>query len=514
VSRRLRINPVWDSDPIADGGVLKDESVRSRRPAQSLLCFILTCLILSSCAPSTEQYKGYFESLSLNPSDGGVDPGPEKIIRKAHGSYGEKNEVLYDMDLGAAAQASGDYRTSEKAFRRADRLSRILYTKSVTNIIEAYQTNDLVIPYRGYPFERVMINLLNSLNYAETGDWTGALVETRKIRLKLQEYNQDYPKAATPPGKFAQYEGSAVRLMTQHHIAFNTAQLNHYTDDGFARFLSGVYQEAQVNSGGVDYSSSLISYRKAYSTYEKNQLLYGASIPSFVVPALLRSAEASGRVNLLARLKKRFPGVQWIRSKSFEKMGHVIFIGYNGQIFHLTSQRFAFPFPIANTLAMVSFSVPNPVSGGTQIFGHRIVASAAGKTVVAENTSEVAEPLRAIGLTNFQDHLKRVVFREAIRSILKTAEEVVATNVADRQGGGIAGLIAMIVGDVANVASDEADTRSWRTLPSQMDYSELDLDPGTYDISVYPMGVSGPVIEKKVTLVPGQFLLLHETDGR
>lgn len=493
---------------------MKDETIRSRWSIPSILFFFLACILLSSCAPSTEQYKGYFESLSLNPSDGGIDPGPEKIIKKAHGSYGKRNEVLYDMDLGAAAQASGDYRTSEKAFRRADRLSRMLYTKSVTNLIEAYQTNDLVIPYRGYPFERVMINLLNSLNYAETGDWTGALVETRKIRLKLEGYNQDYPKAAAPPGKFAQYQNAAINLMSSHHIPFNPAQLNHYTDDGFARFLSGIYQEAQVNSGGVDYSSALISYRKAYSTYEKNWILYHAPIPSFVAPALLRSAEASGRVNLFARLKKRFPGVSWIPSTSFEKMGHVIFIGYDGEIFHLTSQRFAFPFPIANTLAMVSFSVPNPVSGGTQVFGHRVVASVPGKAVVAQSHSEVAEPLMAIGMTNFQDHLKRVVFREAVRSILKTAEEVVATNVADRQGGGIAGLITMIIGDVANVASDEADTRSWRTLPSQMDYAELDLNPGTYDISVYPMGVDGPVIKKRVTLVPGQFLLLHETDGR
>ncbi|EQD48191.1 hypothetical protein B1A_14146, partial [mine drainage metagenome] len=80
--------------------------------------------------------------------------------------------------------------------------------------------------------------------------------------------------------------------------------------------------------------------------------------------------------------------------------------------------------------------------------------------------------------------------------------------------GGVAGLITMIIGDVANVASDEADTRSWRTLPSQMDYAELDLAPGTYDIAVYPMGVSGPVVNRRVTLVPGQFVLLHETDGR
>jgi hypothetical protein len=469
---------------------------------------------LSSCAPSTEQYKGYFESLSFNPSDGGIDPGPEKIIKKARSSYGEKNEVLYDMDLGAAAQASGDYRTSKKAFRRADRLSRMLYTKSITNLLEAYQTNDLVIPYRGYPFERVMINLLNSLNYAQTGDWTGALVETRKIRLKLQEYNQNYPKASAPPGKFAQYQSSAMNLMSSHHITFNPTQLNHYTDDAFARFLSGVYQEAQVNSGGVNYSSSLISYRKAYDTYEKNQILYHSPIPDFVVPALLRSAEASGRVNLLGRLKKRFPGVGWIHSKSFEKMGHVIFIGYDGEVFHLISQRFAFPFPIANTLAMVSFSVPKPVSGGTDVIGHRVVASDVSKKVVSESSSEVSEPLMAIGLTNFQDHLKRVVFREAVRSILKTTEEVLATNVANREGGGIAGLITMIIGDVANVASDEADTRSWRTLPSQMDYAELDLAPGTYDIAVYPMGVSGPVVNRRVTLVPGQFVLLHETDGR
>ncbi len=470
--------------------------------------------MVTSCAPSTEQYKGYFESLSLHPSDGAADPEPERIIEKARDSYGERNRVLYDMDLGAAAQASGDYRTSEKVFRQADRLSRLLYTKSLTNLIEAYQTNDLVIPYRGYPFERVMINLLNSLNYAETGDWNGALVETRKIRLKLQTYNQNYPKTANAPGKFAQYQGQAVQLMASHHIDYNPSQLNHYTDDAFARFLSGVYQEAQVNQGGVNYSSAMISYRKALDTYAKNQALYQVPIPSFVVPALLRTTEAAGRVNLLKRLQRTFPGVSFIHSSSFEQMGHVLFIGYNGAIFHLVSQRFAFPLPIANTLAMISFSTPNPVSGGTSIGGHQLSAENGAGHVVGLVQAEDAEPLMAIGLTNFKDHLKRIVIREAVRSILKTTEEVVSTQVANREGGFLAGLITMVVGDAANVVSDEADTRSWRTLPADMDYAELDLPPGTYSIQCSPGGMMGPGINKTVTLVPGQYYLIHQTDGR
>ncbi len=469
------------------------------------------CLLMASCAPSVSQYRQYYDA--LNPPSGTMSKtGPVEAIERARGNYPARDRVLYGMDLGMANNVVGNYRESAKIFRDTDRIIQELYTKSVTNILLAYQTNDLVMPYRGLPFERVMVNLVNSLNYAGTGDWSGALVETRKIREKLVVYNRRYPEAAAPPGKYAAYSGPARRLLDQHNIPYNPSQLNHYTDDAFARFLSGVYEEAQVHAGGVDYQSAFLSYKKALEAYEKNRELFGTPVPAFLARPLLRTADAAGRVDHLARYKREFSGVQWIPSGTFETMGHVVFVGYNGRMFHLVSERMAFPFPIMGQFVMISLAFPKPVGGGTTVRGHDIQALDAANRPVASVRSELGEDLRAIGTTNFQDHLKRIVLREAIRAIIKTTEQVVAQQQAGKSGGALGQLIAAVVGGVATVVSDIADTRSWRTLPATFDYAQLDLPPGTYSIRLKTDGGDGRTTESRVTLLPGEYLFVRAID--
>jgi hypothetical protein len=469
------------------------------------------CLLTASCAPSVSQYRHYYDALN-SPSGTVSKTGPVEAIERARGNYPDRDRVLYGMDLGMANNVVGNYRESAKIFRDTDRIIQDLYTKSVTNILLAYQTNDLVMPYRGLPFERVMVNLVDSLNYAGTGDWNGALVETRKIREKLIEYNRRYPDAAVPPGNYAAYSGPAQRLLARRNIPYNPSQLNHYTDDAFARFLSGVYEEAQVHAGGVDYQSAFLSYKKALEAYEKNRALYGTPVPSFLARPLLRTADAAGRVNHLARYKKEFPGVAWTPSGSFETMGHLVFVGYNGRMFHLVSERMAFPFPIMGQVVMVSLAFPKPVDGGTTVLGHDIQALDASNRPVLDVRSELGEDLLAIGMTNFQDHMKRIVLREAIRAIIKTTEQVVAQQQAGKSGGALGQLIAAVVGGVATVVSDIADTRSWRTLPATFDYAQLDLPPGTYAIRLKTDGGAGRATESRVTLLSGEYLFVRTVD--
>lgn len=471
--------------------------------------FLAALLMMASCAPSVSQYRHYYAALE---SPSASKAGPVEAIERAKGNYPDRDRVLYGMDLGMANNVVGQYAESQKIFRDTDRAIERLYTKSVTNILLAYQTNDLVMPYRGYPFERVMVNLVNSLNYAGTGDWNGALVEARKIREKLIEYNRRYPEAAVAPAQYANYAGPAQRLLDQRRIPYNPSQLNHYTDDAFARFLSGVYEEAQVNSGGVDYQNAFLSYKKALGAYEKNRVLYGTPVPEFLGPALLRTAEAAGRVNHLAQYKKEYPGVSWVPSRTFEAMGHVVFIGYNGRMYHLMSEKFAFPFPIFGQIVLISMAFPKPVGGGTSVMGHDVQAVDAMSRPAGFARSELGENVRAIGLTNFQDRMKRIVIREAIRAILKTTEQVIAQQQAGKSGGALGQFIAAVVGGVATYASDEADTRSWRTLPATFDYAQLDLAPGTYMIRVQTQGGSGRSEETKVTLLPGEYLFVRSVD--
>ena len=427
--------------------------------------------------------------------------------------YNSKDQLLLGMDLGMASHVAARYRTSEKVFRGANRLGEDLFTKSFTNILLAYQLNDYSLPYRGLPYERVMINLVNSLNYAATGDWNGALVEARKIRRKLVSYNRMYPKAAGgAPGRYARYEGTARELLARHHIAYNPSQLNHYTDDAFARYLSGVFEEAQIASGAGNYQSAYLSYLKSRRTYEKYALLYNTPMPSFLGPALLRTAEAAGRYHELAHWKTVYPGLSYLRPSEYARMGHILFVGFNGKIFHLTQERFAFPLPLANTISMVSFAVPKPEGGGTGVRNHEILLTPVGGPGVPgiRASSELADDLMAIGATNFKDHLSRIILREAIRSTLKTVEQITAQEIAQREGT-VAQLLTMVGGGIFAVASDQADIRSWRLLPATIDATTVDLPPGTYDLTVRTGTDFGPggSLTQRVTVEAGQYLLVR-----
>jgi len=435
-----------------------------------------------------------------------------EAIKKNEKNYNSKDQLLLGMDLGMANHVAAHYRASEKIFRSTDRLAERLFTESFTSILLSYQLNDYSLPYKGLPYERVMVNLLNSLNYAATGDWNGALVEARKIREKLIEYNRMYPRASPPPGKYGQFEGPARQLLESHHISYNPSQLNHYTDDAFARYLSGVFEEEQVVEGGGSYQSAYLSYKKSERTYEKYRLLYGTPLPTFLGPALLRTAEAAGRTNEFRQWRKVYPDIAYTPASNYEKMGHILFVGYNGKIFHLRQQRFSFPLPVAGTMSMVSFAVPKPAGGRAGILGHEIVVRTPDNGPVLTKRSELGDDLMAIGLTNFKDHLNRIILREAIRSVLKTAEQIVAQRVAYRQGGALAEIGTMIGGGIFAVASDQADIRSWRLLPETIDCSMIDLPPGTYDVSIYTQtdfSSGAATMTERVTLTPGQYLLLR-----
>ncbi len=481
-------------------------------------------LLFSACAPSFVQDRIYYNDLAHAP--GGMigeqkNASAEQAlaeIKKAETDkvYADKEQLLLGMDLGMANHVAAHYRASEEILRKSDLLAEELFTKSFTNILLAYQLNDYSLPYKGMPYERVMINLINSLNYAATGDWSGALVEARKIRTKLVEYNRMYPQAAGTPGKYASSEGAARNLLAQHHIAYNPSQLNHYTDDAFARYLGGVFEEAQVASGAGNYQSAYLSYKKAYDTYQKYKVLYNTPTPSFLAPALLRTAEAAGRTHELRKWKTQFPGISYTPSSDYEKMGHILFVGFNGEIFHLGQEKFMAPIPVPGSgTTLLSFSYPKIVGGGTDVHSHEITVTTPGSTPgaspVARVSSEMGDDLMAVGSTNFKDHLSRILLREAIRSAVKVVEQAIAKKAGDQSGVPFLGTALQLGGMIFTAASDQADIRSWRLLPATIDTAMVDLPPGTYDLWIHTKtGVGdGGVYKERITVTSGQYLLVR-----
>jgi hypothetical protein len=67
-----------------------------------------------------------------------------------------------------------------------------------------------------------------------------------------------------------------------------------------------------------------------------------------------------------------------------------------------------------------------------------------------------------------------------------------------RDGGQLVGAIAGALAHIFAVASEEADKRSWATLPDRIHVGRLQVPPGTYDVELRHIGLSGGVVATQV----------------
>jgi len=175
----------------------------------------------------------------------------------------EKDRLLVLLDKGMVLHAAGKWAESNAVLEEAERLSTQLDAVSVSEEAGALITNERQRAYRGEDFEKLMISVLQALNYAELGEAESAMVEVRQVNERLEKMVSEEKKP---------YEQLAI-----------------------ARYLGGVIREDQR-----DWDSAYIDYAKAYEL--EPQL--GA-----LVEPLLRLAKQAGRDDAYAELVAKYPDV-------------------------------------------------------------------------------------------------------------------------------------------------------------------------------------------------------------
>src|SRR5260370_19758892 len=98
------------------------------------------------------------------------------------------------MDRGMILNPAGKYEESVPVWGEADRLSQQLDVVSVSEEAKALLSNERQRAYRGEDFEKLMISVLQALNYAELGKDEDALVEVRRVNERLRKMIVDEKK--------------------------------------------------------------------------------------------------------------------------------------------------------------------------------------------------------------------------------------------------------------------------------------------------------------------------------
>jgi hypothetical protein len=416
------------------------------------------------------------------------------------------------MDQGMMLHVAGQYQASNAILDEAEDEVERLYTRRVRSETKAFLTNDSKLPYEGDPYEQTMINVIKALNYAAVGNWTEALVEARRIDHRLN-------------------------VLTDR-----TSAKEGYRDDAFARYLSGLLYEV---SG--DLNNAFIAYRKAYELYGAVRSWTHVALPPMLRADLLRMTEALHMTQEHEEYKQQFPDVIWRPYQETKELGQIVLVSHIGRAPHKEDRMIDVPVSLdALNLVLISNALGNQSRGTNPerraaesvlygLNGHvvrvAIPALVSQKTPVAYGQmtltgqggsytakTELMQNLTAVAERALSDRLAGIAAKAVARAAVKyTMAEGVGRGAHAAAGKDTGPLIGLIVGSLAKawaVASEEADKRTWRTLPDEIQIAKLWVPPGEYEFRTQYSGQSTSHIAsdvvKTVTIRSGETKLFSE----
>ncbi len=446
------------------------------------ICAPALSLLLTSCGVSTEFYRSVDAEMARGNYSDAVD-----VVRKHQRTYGDKSSVLYNLEMGLLFHYADQPDSSTLYLLRAEKEIEDLYTKSVSLGAMSFLLNDNVLPYEGEDFEKVLVNIFLALNFAEKGQGDEAVVEARKVDLKLRDYAR-------------QYEGK-----------------NAYQEDAFARYLAGVLYES---NGEIN--DAFISYRKAHEAYTRYATEFGTPAPSFLLDDLVRTADLLGFGEDADRYRTQ-GGKTFDRSGS--PRGSLVVIAYAGLCPIKTEIRPSVSIP-DNDGIIHTFQIALP-KFAPRFRGARsyTVEARLGDTqeIAGSTRTELAEDVTAIASRVLDDRLGLIYLKSGGRALLKFLAAEKAKSAIKKKDGGenesrgrsgntIVNILGSIAIDLAVGATEQADVRTWRTLPAQFQMSRLMLQPGAYTVRVASSDGGYLLPAEPVTIRPGKtsFLLVDD----
>lgn len=365
--------------------------------------------------------------------------------------YGSNRELLLLLDSAMINMLCGNYEKSNEYLHHAEALTEELWTKSITKETAAFLLNDYTVPYSGEDFEKALINLFSAINYLRLGEFDDSLVEVRRLDSVLTMLNDQYSKK------------------------------NNYKEDAFGRYLSGIIYEADNNL-----NDAYIDYFKALSIFQDYEEKYGTPIPSIFMEDLIRVARAAGRTEEIRSFIDEYDSAGWTEYYDAGDQGRIVLIQFNGtapvkrsaQIFIPTTDG-----PVA--LAFPVYDVLQPYC-----MESRVIAESDSERISSD--TELVEDINSIALKNLEDRRGRITLKMAARVALK---QIAIKKIKDKD--------ARELLNIANLFIEQADIRSWRTLPGEIYLGRLFVPEGDYDVHVSLCGDRERFVET-IQVKPGE----------
>jgi hypothetical protein len=369
------------------------------------------------------------------------------------------------------------YDESNKFFEKAYLFGED-YRTNYFNEAASYLTNPNFTSYKGEDHEHLMLLYYKAINYLKMGNTDDALVECRRLNIRLQQLSDRYKSK------------------------------DKYDEDAFAHVLMGITYEVDK-----DYNNAFIAYRNALRVYkEEYQSMFGVYAPDQLKEDLLRSAWLSGMKDEFELYKDSLQMPTYVYKP--KEGGELVFFWHNGLSpikaewgvdfavsqdggvvnFRNDQLGMTFPFSIENRSEHDRNGLAN-----LQVFRvafpkyvERSPYYSRGTISVNDDvfSLQLLEDVNKIAFKCLQERMGLEFSKALLRVAIKKAEELELRK-QDKTLGSVLGMF--------NAITEKADTRNWQTLPYSIYYCRVPLKEGENNLTFSLKGADGKIVDHKYT---------------
>ncbi len=443
----------------------------------------------AGCASYTDRLKSVYTSIDTGEIEGAVKRIDQLMGVAESGDSPAtigKDTPLLLLERGMLHHAMGNYKLSARDFGQADSNMEVLdLTGDSLGQVSRYLFSDDSSIYKGAPYEKLLINTMNMLNYLAMEDLSGAKVEARRM-LVLEKYLEDFEEGKGLSSFGAYLAGFIFEKSGDYNqaIRFYGIALERGNIPGLVNDIVTLHMRTGVNHPSV-----------AKVIKEWKQIAARSGARSGVVGG--SGAGAGGGDSqevLLVVLNGLSPRKAAIRLPIGRAMTHVHESRYRSS---MTAKEWEQAQYFAAQGALKWLNYPG-LERNRNLVDQRVGATVNGSPYPCAMALDIENQVMGVYEENQGLYMAAALSRMVARAVAGQVAGAVARQAGGREGSAL-GMLVSLSTEGLMMAADTPDTRSWTTLPAKVFVSRVKLPPGNHTLMVQAEGRGG-VFRKAVNV--------------
>ena len=401
------------------------------------------------------------------------------FVNSLHNNYAlsqlEKARLQFLANNWLMSQKS--FEVAYKQIQTQEQAAKIQISRGLKKA-SAVVTNDNAIAYEIPSYEQSMLHSYQALNYLYQGSLEGALVEVRRANLVQERALKTNETELYNAQEKMTDKGINTNKLYESYPSMDNliGDVKNSFQNAFTFYLSGLLYEA-----GKQPNDAYIDYKRAIEIYPNN---------TYLQQDVLRLAKKLGMYEELSQFEQRFGQYKHVNKAN---SGQVVVIFEQGIVNAKEEAKLNLPIFKSNSNVKF-FTFALPVYRGRLSMHAPLNISIDGKSYLSQ---EIVR-LQSLATKELKDNLPGLVTRQALRLVAK--EQL--RQKMKKSGGDIGNILASLY----NVASEKADTRSWSSLPDNIQIMRLNnIDVGHKKLVISYAGkkevIEIDVIKNSTTLI-------------